>query len=226
MRPRSSVKLVLVSTLPLALTACGQPSDTVSLLVKTDFSSLRECAETKVPMEICSGAYSRALGQYRKVAPSYGDQASCEADYSKGYCVPSGDKAFVPRMDGFELAVSGTLSWADYEKTAAESIRPVSHTASEQPIRMRSQTPLDLMISEGADLQYYSEPIDERCKKTETLYNTTSHRNFSRGSSSSSGSSIMRSIVSPSTSRGGFGQQATARSGWSGRSSSGFSFGG
>lgn len=216
MRPRSSVKLVLTSTLPLALTACSQPDDSVSFLVKKNFSTHSECTAAKIPDAICSAASTQATNEHFRVAPRYDDQASCDADFAEGYCEIDYRRKYMPKIGGFELAVSGTLPIAEYDKILIQRSR--SRMAREN--NANTEPTLSHVLSAGSNLQYFGQP----------LYPTCSHRNTSPKSpslqNSSSRSGITRFSLSPTISRGGFGQHTSARSGWSGRSSSGFSYGG
>ena len=216
MRPRSSVKLVLTSTLPLALTACSQPDDSVSFLVKKNFSTHSECTAAKVPDSICSAASDQAMNEHYRVAPTYNDQASCNADFGEGHCQINYRRQHMPKVGGFELTVSGTLPIAEYDKILTQ--RAWSRMAREN--NAKTEPTLSHVLSVGSNHQYFSQP----------LYPTCHHRNTSPQSpslqSSGSRSGVVHLSLSPTISRGGFGQHTSARSGWSGRSSSGFSYGG
>ena len=105
------------------------------------------------------------------------------------------------------------------------------------------------MLSGGSNNHYYSQPVYQTRDNRGAYTSSTLSRQIEQGKSfskstqaRSSGSSVYttqtlgrslgsdststRTKVSSTISRGGFGQQATARSGWGGSKSSGFSFGG
>ncbi|NVL49916.1 DUF1190 domain-containing protein [Pseudomonas syringae pv. actinidiae] len=284
MRARSSIKLVLATTLPFALAACDQPNrpdETVSYSVKDNFKSVQDCVDAKVPVDVCSDAYMQALSEHRKVAPTYDDQASCDADFVEGYCQANSDGKFTPKLGGFELALSGTLPKATFDQANAQVAQ--ANTASTgsgssgggSDNSMLTGLLLGHMLSGGGNNHYYSQPVyqtrdyrgdytnstlSRQIEQGKTFSNSTQARASSTSSYStpadpSGGSSYStqartsgtssyatqtlgrslggdststRSNVSSTISRGGFGQQATARSGWGGAksSSSSSSFGG
>ncbi|QHF00765.1 DUF1190 domain-containing protein (plasmid) [Pseudomonas cannabina pv. alisalensis] len=255
MRPRShSVKLVLASTLPLALAACSQPDDTVAFSMKNSFKTVQECVDSKVPVDVCSDAYMQAMADHRKIAPSYDDQASCDADFVEGYCQATSDGKFTPKLGGFELAMTGTVPKAQYDQAKAQVAQSNAATGGgsgggDSDNGLLTGLLLGNMLSGGGNNHYYSQPVyqtrDDRGSYTSSTLSRQIEqgKTFSRssqarstgsgsytpttlGSSLSGGSGTTRSNVSSTISRGGFGQQATARSGWGGKSSSGFSTGG
>lgn len=66
---RSSVKLVLASSLPLALTACSAPEETYTVSKRTNYTTVQACVDDKVPVDVCSDAYMQALADHRRIAP-------------------------------------------------------------------------------------------------------------------------------------------------------------
>lgn len=251
MRPRSSAKLVLASTLPLALAACSHPEETVSYSVKDTFKTVQACVDAKVPVDVCSDAYMQALSDHRKIAPTYDDQASCDADFVEGYCQVNSDGKFTPKLGGFELALSGSLPKADVDQARAQVAQASTTTGGGGGGDNSMLTGLLLghMLSGGSNNHYYSQPVYQARDNRGSYTTSTLSRQIEQGKSfgrstqaRASGSSAYttqtlgrslgsdsaptRSKVSSTISRGGFGQQATARSGWGGSKSSGFSFGG
>lgn len=245
MRPRSSVKLLLATSIPLALTGCDLPEEKVSYSVKDNFKSVQECVDAKVPVDVCSDAYMQALADHRQIAPSYVDQASCDADFVEGYCQVNSDGKYTPKLGGFELALSGTLPKEQVDQARAQVASTSGGGGSDNS--MLTGLLLGHMLSGSGNNHYYSQPVyqtrDNRGSYTsstlsrqieqgKTFKNSTQARSTGSytkqtlGSSLGSASSSTRSNVSSTISRGGFGQQATARSGWGGGKSSGFSFGG
>ncbi len=242
MRPRSSVHLVLAGTLPLALAACGQHDDSVAYSAKTTYKTVQECADAKVPVDVCSDAYMQALADHRRIAPTYDDQASCDADFVEGYCQATSDGKFMPKLGGFELAVSGRVPKADYEQAQAQAQSSgfntsglltgllIGHMLSGGGNRYYSQPVYDTRDSRG---RYGSSTLSRQIEDGKTFGRSTQARTSGTGSYNAAtlGRSLgngsgARSGVGSAISRGGFGQQATARGGWSGKSSGGFSSGG
>lgn len=116
MRPRSSAKLLLASALPLAISGCSDPEQTVSYSLKNNFKNVQACVDASFPTDVCSDAYIQAMVDHRRVAPVYDERAACDADFVEGYCQPTSDGKFIPQMAGFELAMSADVPKADLEQ--------------------------------------------------------------------------------------------------------------
>ena len=240
MRPRSSLKLVLGGTLPLALTACSQSDDyvtplptvmpitsashSINLLVKQNFSTLRECAESPIPMNICSIAYNRALSEEAVNALSPSAQNASNAEAIQQGCPPSNKQEQPSQIRGFQLTVSGTLPWSEHYKIR-EPLLKLGAIRNERTIGLENDLILKALLSKGSSTRYFSEPIYEACNDRTASVSPTVLRSFASAKNTTQ-SSTSSTSTSSSISRGGFGGQAHARDGWSGRSSSGFSFGG
>ncbi len=236
MRPRSSFKLVLGGTLPLALTACSQPDDPITphptvmpitrvshsfnLLVKHNFSTLRDCAESPIPMNICSIAYKKAMSEkaINALSPSTPNASNTQG------CPPSNKQEQPSQMSGFQLTVSGTLSWSEHYKILKPLLQ-LKEIRNEHTVRLENDLILKALLSKGSSTRYFSEPIYEACNARTASNGPTVLRSFASANYTTQ-SSTHSTSTSSSISRGGFGGQAHARDGWSGRSSSGFSFGG
>ncbi|MFP3850993.1 DUF1190 domain-containing protein [Pseudomonas sp. W5-01] len=240
---RSSLKLVLASTLPLAISACSK-SDTVEVSAQQTYPSVQACVDQKVPVDICSDAYMSALAEHRRVAPTYDDKTACEADFVPDYCQQNADGKFTPKLGGFQLEVSGELpkSQVDAAKAQADQYGGGGGGGFGSGV---NGFLMGMLVSNmvngftGGGGRYYAQPIyQERDSRGGYGYSTLSRQiergktfgNSTQARSSSTGtyskSTLGRnSSVSSSVSRGGFGSQATARSGWGGKSS-GSSFGG
>ncbi|WP_248769533.1 DUF1190 domain-containing protein [Pseudomonas sp. MWU12-2345] len=243
MRTRSSVKLVLAGTFPLALSACGASQDTVAFNAKSNFKSVEECVAAKVPVEVCSDAFMQALADHRRIAPTYDDQASCDSDFVPGYCQITPDGKYMPKMGGFELAMSGDVPRKDLEQ--AQQQAAVQSGGGGNGGLLTGLLLGNLLSNSGGGGRYYSQPIyDNRDNRGSYGSSTLSQqieqgKSFSRSTQARSSSTntytpatLGKSLgsgsgsVSSTVSRGGFGSQATARSGWGGKSSSIFSSGG
>ncbi|WP_248804945.1 DUF1190 domain-containing protein [Pseudomonas sp. MWU13-2100] len=246
MRTRSSVKLVLAGTLPLALSACGPSQDNVAVTTKSNFKSVEECVATKVPVEVCSDAFMQALADHRRIAPTYDDQASCDSDFVPGYCQVTPDGKYMPKMGGFELAMSGNVPRKDLEKAQQQAaVQSGGNSGGGNGGLLTGLLLGNLLSNSGGGGRYYSQPIYDSRDNRGTYTSSTLSRqieegkSFSRSTQARSSSTntytpatLGKSLgsgsgsVSSTVSRGGFGSQATARSGWGGKSSSIFSSGG
>jgi len=230
---RSSLKLVLASTLPLAISACGK-SDTVEVSAQQTYPSVQACVDQKVPVDICSDAYMSALAEHRRIAPTYDDATACEADFVPGYCQQNTDGKFTPKLGGFQLELSGNLSKAQVETANAQAAQSGGGTGSGVNSFMMGMLVSNMINGfTGGGGRYNSQPIYQERDSRGGYQNSTLSRQIERGKTfgnstqartSSTGtytSSTLgkNSSVSSSVSRGGFGSQATARSGWGGKSS-------
>ncbi|MCG8296445.1 DUF1190 domain-containing protein [Pseudomonas entomophila] len=247
---RSSVKLVLASSLPLALSACSAPEETYTVSKRTNYTSVQACVDDKVAVDVCSDAYMQALADHRRIAPTYGDKAACEADFVPDYCQVTSDGRYMPRLGGFELAVSGEVSQSQVDAARAQIENSGQGGSGGSNVNGLLTGLLLGQVLSGGNRQYYSQPVYQYRDSRGDYRNSTLGQQVDQGKrfersdqaqSSGTGSytysggssnrnytskSSTRSSVSSSTSRGGFGSQATARSGWGGKSSGGFSFGG
>lgn len=237
---RSSLKLVLASTLPLAISACSK-SDTVEVSAQQTYPTVQACVDSKIPVDVCSDAYMKALAEHRSIAPTYDDAASCEADFVPDYCQQNSDGKFTPKLGGFELALSGELPKAQYEAAKAQAEQSGGTGIGGSAVNgfLMGMLVSNMVNGMGGGGRYYSQPIyqerdsrgvyqtstlSRQIERGKTFGNSTQARTSSTGTYSKS-TLGRNSSVSSSVSRGGFGSQATARSGWGGKSSSS-SFGG
>jgi uncharacterized protein YgiB involved in biofilm formation len=236
---RSSLKLVLASTLPLAISACSKP-DTVEVTAQQTYPTVQACVEQKVPVDVCSDAYMTALADHRRIAPTYDDVKSCEADFVPDYCQQNSDGKFAPKLAGFQLEMSGQVPKDQYEAAKAQAEQSgggiggtgIGGSAVNGFL-------MGMLVSNmvsglgGGGGRYYSQPIyqerdsrggyrsstlSRQIENGKTFGNSTQARSTPGGSYSKS--TLGRNTsVSSSVSRGGFGSQAAARSGWGGKSS-------
>jgi uncharacterized protein YgiB involved in biofilm formation len=238
---RSSLKLVLASTLPLAISACSK-SDTVEVTAQQTYPTVQACVDQKVPVDICSDAYMSALAEHRRIAPTYDDAASCEADFVPNYCQQNTDGKFTPKLGGFQLEITGDLPKSQVDAANAQAAQSGGQGGIGSGV---NGFLMGMMVSNmingftGGGGRYYAQPVyqerdsrggyststlSRQIEQGKTFGNSTQARTSSTGTYNKS--TLGRNTsVSSSVSRGGFGSQATARSGWGGKSS-GSSFGG
>ena len=227
MRPRSSLKLVLTGTLPLALSACNQaatdapaPVDTtVKLLVKSTFATLRECAVSQIPMPICSLANSNAKYVHLQNTPRSNIETGTQTNAQQGECQHTEQQNLTAQVQGFELIVAGSVSRAEFYKIR-EPLLQAGAVRTEQAVSKEAELVLASLLSGGESTKFYSQPVYGTCNNRPMSSSPRLIRSFTNGSL------ITRPSSTSTISRGGFGDQAKARSGWGSSSSSRFSFGG
>jgi uncharacterized protein YgiB involved in biofilm formation len=249
---RSHVTLVLAGTIPLALAGCGpKKEDEYHFDTRKTYQSVQSCVDDKIPVDICSDAYMKAMSEHRSIAPTYDSQADCEADFVPGYCQADSTGHYLPKLGGFELAVSGQLT---PQQASTLNQQGGNSGGGFGGNGFFTGLLLGNILSSGNRGNYYysSQPayqyrdpygrpaystLPSQMDQGRTFGRSTQARSAPSGNytKSSLGNSLRssasyssRSSVSSSVSRGGFGSEATARSGWGGSSSrsSGYSSGG
>jgi len=95
--------LLLMSTAPLWLTACGEKKAEEGL-----YTSVEACIEATGEPATCRTAFKQASEQAAETAPKYASVEECAKDYPRDQCVPqqtqSGGSFIGPMMAGFFLA--------------------------------------------------------------------------------------------------------------------------
>lgn len=249
MKRSNQLKLGLVGAIPFALTACSPqaPSrpETVSGTLKKTYESVQSCVDDKLPVDICSDAFMAAMAEHRRIAPTYGTKADCEADFVEGYCAEASNGQFLPKLGGFEIV-------ADYNIPASQAAAMTRPAGGSNASGNGNDGVLTALLLGNGGTRYYSEPIYISRDSRGQFYRSTLARQiemgktFQRSSQVASGvnytsqqkPSITSSLKRPTTintkpvslssssSRSGFGSQAAARSGWGSSGSSRSSFGG
>ncbi|MEB0044433.1 MULTISPECIES: DUF1190 domain-containing protein [unclassified Pseudomonas] len=239
MKRSKYVQLSLAASVAMAISGCGPTEKTYAVQKKYNFQSVQQCADEKLPVDICSDAYMNAMAEHRRIAPVYDNQADCDADFVVGWCQQDSAGKFLPKLGGFELTADGQVTQTQVDAAKAQLPASEANTGGSgfSGSSLLTGMLIGNMLSNNRN-SYYSQPVYRyRDSRGDYGSSTLSQRistgsTFTRSNQAKSGSSyrdaISRSASKPisvasSTSRGGFGSQASARSGWGG---SGKSFGG
>ncbi|MFU2329201.1 hypothetical protein D3C87_940950 [compost metagenome] len=236
MKRSKYVQLSLAASVAMAISGCGPTEKTYSVQKKYNFQSVQQCADEKLPVDVCSDAYMTALAEHRRLAPVYDNQADCDADFVADWCQQDSAGKFIPRLGGFELTADGqvTQSQVDAAKAQLPAEQANSGGSGFSTGSLLTGLLIGNMLSNNRN-SYYSEPVyryrDDRGNYASstlgqriskgTTFTRSDQAKYGRGYSTASTRSASKPIsVASSTSRGGFGSKASARSGWGGGSSS------
>jgi uncharacterized protein YgiB involved in biofilm formation len=236
MKRSKYVQLSLAASVAMAISGCGPTEKTYAVQKKYNFQSVQQCADEKLPVDVCSDAYMTALAEHRRIAPVYDNQADCDADFVADWCQQDSAGKFVPRLGGFELTADGQVTQSQVD--AARAQLPASEANSGGSGFSTGSLLTGLLIGNMLSNNrnsYYSEPVyryrddrgsygsstlSQRISKGTTFTRSNQAKYGSGYSTASTRSSSKPISVASSTSRGGFGSKASARSGWGGGSSS------
>ncbi|AWY41453.1 DUF1190 domain-containing protein [Pseudomonas putida] len=236
MKRSTYVQLSLAASVAMAISGCGPTEKTYSVQKKYNFQSVQQCADEKLPVDVCSDAYMTALAEHRRIAPVYDSQADCDADFVTDWCQQDSNGKFIPRLGGFELTADGQVTQSQVDAARAQLPASEANNGGSGFSTGSLLTGLLIgnMLSNNRN-SYYSEPVyryrDDRGSYASstlsqriakgTTFTRSNQAKYGSGYSTSSIRSSSKPIsVASSTSRGGFGSKASARSGWGGGSSS------
>ena len=105
MKRSTTLRLVIVSTAPLVVSGCAEPS--AQALVYQDVAS---CAKDGVVSEsVCLHQYNKAWTEHLRAAPRYDNESLCELDFTAG-CQRVSSGEYIPTMQGFMLQAQGSAS--------------------------------------------------------------------------------------------------------------------
>ncbi|MDE1168351.1 MAG: DUF1190 domain-containing protein [Pseudomonas sp.] len=237
MKRSKYVQLSLAASVAMAVAGCGAPEKSYSVKQQFNFQSVQQCVDQKFPVDVCSDAYISAMAEHRRLAPVYDNQADCDADFVANYCQQDSNGKFIPQLGGFQLAADGEVSQSQLDAAKAQAASSGGGSGGMNFNGILTGLLIGNMLSNNSG-RYYSEPVYRyRDSRGDYASSTLGQRvnsgsTFSRSQQAqTSGSSYTSSLNKPvsvagSTSRGGFGSKATARSGWGGSSRSSGSFGG
>lgn len=195
------------------------------------FQSVEQCVDAEVAPDVCSSAYVAALGEHRRIAPAYDDKTQCDADFAAGWCQKNSDGRFVPRLGGFKVPQKGEEP--QNLEAIADAQMPAGDTTSSSASHGGSHSSggsggggngwlsgwlIGNAMSNNSDRSVYRDRETRQPYNTSTQYRKAETTTRSQPDYESSKSKPVN--VAASTSRGGFGSQSSARSGWGGWGSS------
>ncbi|MBV4486805.1 DUF1190 domain-containing protein [Pseudomonas sp. SWRI153] len=225
MKRSKYVQLSLAASVAMAISgeaaAVDQPRN---------FQSVEQCVDAEVAADVCSNAYVAALTEHRRIAPAYDDKARCDADFAADWCQKNSDGRFVPRLGGFKIPQAGEAAQdldaiADAQMpagdtTASQASQNTSHYSGGGGNGWLTGWLIGNALSNNANRTVYR----DRDRDTRQTYNTSSQyrriESAPRSQPDYESSKSKPVNVASSTSRGGFGSQSSARSGWGGWGSS------
>ncbi|WP_440973447.1 DUF1190 domain-containing protein [Pseudomonas koreensis] len=223
MKRSKYVQLSLAASVALAI------SGEVAAQEQQRFQSVEECVGAEVAADVCSNAYVAALTEHRRIAPAYDDKAKCDADFAADWCQKNSDGRFVPKLGGFKVPQNGE---APQDLNAiANAQMPAGEAAAAQNAQSTSHSSgggggngwltgwlIGNAMSNNANRTVYRDRDTRQTYNTSTQYRKIESAPRSQPDYESSKSKPVN--VASSTSRGGFGSQSSARSGWGGWGSS------
>ena len=235
MKRSKYVQLSLAASVAMAISGCGPTEKIYPVQKKYNFQSVQQCADEKLPVDVCSDAYMTAMAEHRRIAPTYSNQADCDADFVADWCQQDSTGQFIPRLGGFELTADGQVTQAQVD--AAKAQLPASEANAQgsgfSGTSLLTGLLIGNMLSSNRN-SYYSQPVYRYRDDRGNYASSTLAQRISKGSTFTKSNQArygnytdtVRSASKPisvasSTSRGGFGSKASARSGWGGSSSSG-----
>ncbi|TMU81432.1 DUF1190 domain-containing protein [Pseudomonas fluorescens] len=222
MKRSKYVQLSLAASVAMAVsgqvTAADQPRN---------FQNVEQCVDAEVAADVCSNAYVAALTEHRRIAPAYDAKAKCDADFAADWCQKNSDGRFVPKLGGFKVPQEGEP--AQNLDAIANAQMPAGNAAAVQNVQNTSHTSsggngwltgwlIGNAMSNNAERTVYRDRDTRQPYNTSTQYRRAETTTRNQPDYESSKSKPVN--VASSTSRGGFGSQSSARSGWGGWGSS------
>ncbi|WP_339451410.1 DUF1190 domain-containing protein [Pseudomonas sp. EA_5y_Pfl2_R50] len=223
MKRSKYVQLSLAASVAMAISGEAAAADQTR-----NFQSVEQCVDAEVAADACSNAYVAALTEHRRIAPVYDDKANCDADFADGWCQKNSDGRFVPKLGGFKVIQKAEVAQnldaiADAQMpagdaAAAQNVQNTSHTSSGGGSGWLSGWLIGNAMSNNANRTVYRDRDTRQTYDTSKQYRKIESAPRSQPDYESSKSKPVN--VASSTSRGGFGSQSSARSGWGGWGSS------
>lgn len=223
MKRSTYVQLSLAASVAMAISGQASAADQ-----PRNFQSVEQCVDAEVAADVCSNAYVAALTEHRRIAPAYDNKAKCDADFAADWCQKNSDGRFVPKLGGFKIPQNGeapqnldTIANAQMPAgdTTAQNAQSTSHSSGGGGGNgWLTGWLIGNAMSNNADRTVYRDRETRQTYNNSTQYRRAETTARSQPDYESSKSKPIN--VASSTSRGGFGSQSSARSGWGGWGSS------
>lgn len=222
MKRSKYVQLSLAASVAMAVSGQVTAADQ-----SRNFQNVEQCVDAEVAADVCSNAYVAALTEHRRIAPAYDAKAKCDADFAADWCQKNSDGRFVPKLGGFKVPQEGEPAQnldaiANAQMPAgsatAQNVQSTSHVSSGGGNGWLTGWLIGNAMSNNAERTVYRDRETRQPYNTSTQYRRAETTTRSQPDYESSKSKPVN--VASSTSRGGFGSQSSARSGWGGWGSS------
>jgi uncharacterized protein YgiB involved in biofilm formation len=225
MKRSKYVQLSLAASVALAISGEAAAQE------QRNFQSVEQCVDAEVAADACSNAYVAALTEHRRIAPAYDDKTKCDADFATGWCQKNSDGRFVPKLGGFKVPQNtepaqnlDAIANAQMPEGNAEPVQTTQNTTHVSSGGGSSNGWLTGWLIGNAmsnnSRTVYRDRDTRQTYDTSTLNRRIESAPTTRSNSDYTSSRSKSVNVASSTSRGGFGSQSSARSGWGGWGSS------
>ena len=222
MKRSKYVQLSLAASVAMAI------SGEAAALDSQRFQTVEQCVDASVAADVCSNAYVAALTEHRRIAPAYDDKAKCDADFAADWCQKNSDGRFVPKLGGFKVPQNGeapqdlnALANAQMPagEAAAQNVQSTSHSSGGGNGWLTGWL-IGNAMSNNANRTVYRDRDTRQTYNTSAQYRRIESAPAPRTDTRYDSTRSKPVNVASSTSRGGFGSQSSARSGWGGWGSS------
>ncbi|MFJ4248661.1 DUF1190 domain-containing protein [Pseudomonas sp. NPDC089741] len=225
MKRSKYVQLSLAASVALAISG-----EAAAIDQPRSFQSVEQCVDAEVAADVCSNAYVAALTEHRRIAPAYDDKAECDADFAADWCQKNSSGKFVPKLGGFKIrqnaeAPQNLDALADAQMpagdaNAAQAAQATSHSSGSSTSGLLTGWLIGNAMSNNSNRTVYRDRDTRQTYNTSTQYRKVESAPVTRSQPDYESSKSKPVNVASSTSRGGFGSQSSARSGWGGWGSS------
>ncbi|RON83968.1 DUF1190 domain-containing protein [Pseudomonas fluorescens] len=223
MKRSKYVQLSLAASVAMAI------SGEATALDSQRFQTVEQCVDASVAADVCSNAYVAALTEHRRIAPAYDDKAKCDADFAADWCQKNSDGRFVPKLGGFkvpqnaeapqDLNAIANAQMPAGDAAAAQNVQSTSHSSGGGNGWLSGWL-IGNAMSNNANRTVYRDRDTRQTYNTSAQYRKTESAPATRTDTRYDSTRSKPVNVASSTSRGGFGSQSSARSGWGGWGSS------
>jgi len=107
MKRSTTASLLLMSVVPMLLTACDDPSSTAPQITSQSYPTVAACTTAGNPQAECQKAFAQAQANATAGAPHYKTRDDCIKEFGPDMCQPHSDAGgsfFMPMMTGFMLS--------------------------------------------------------------------------------------------------------------------------